>query len=135
MAETQQKFTQKGGVRPFGVSTFLAGFEDGSPKLYMTEPSGALSQWKANAIGKKSKELREFMEEKYVDGMNQDAATRLAIETLLEVVESEKNIELNLITGNNVSTMVDEAAIAAVVGVINKEKEEAEAAKKKGSGK
>ena len=43
MAETQQKFTQKGGVRPFGVSTFLAGFEDGGPKLYMTEPSGALS--------------------------------------------------------------------------------------------
>ena len=70
MAETQQKFTQKGGVRPFGVSTFLGGFEDGGPKLYMTEPSGALSQWKANAIGKKSKELREFMEEKYVDGMD-----------------------------------------------------------------
>ena len=75
------------------------------------------------------------MEEKYVDGLDEAATTRLAIETLLEVVESEKNIELNLITGNNVSTMMDEAAIAAVVAAINKEKEEAEAAKKKGSGK
>lgn len=54
----------------------------------MTEPSGALSQWKANAIGKKSKELREFLEEKYDDEMNQEASVRLAVETLLEVVES-----------------------------------------------
>jgi len=47
------------------------------------------------------------------------------------VVESEKNIELNMITGDNVATTVDEASIAAVVAAINKEKEEAEAAKKK----
>ena len=133
MAETQQKFTQKGGVRPFGVSTFLGGFEDGLPKLYMTEPSGALSQWKANAIGKKSKELREFLEEKYVEGLDVDATTRLAIETLLEVVESEKNIELLLIKPNNVTNNVDDASIAAIVAAINKEKEEAEAAKKKPS--
>ena len=47
------------------------------------------------------------------------------------MVESEKNIELNMITGDNVATTVDEASIAAVVAAINKEKEEAEAAKKK----
>ena len=34
IAETKQKYTQKGGVRPFGVSCFLAGFMNGSPKLY-----------------------------------------------------------------------------------------------------
>ena len=119
MAETQQKFTQKGGVRPFGVSTFLTGFEDGCPKLYMTEPSGALSQWKANAVGKKSKELREFLEEKYADGIDQEASIRLAVETLLEVVESSKNIELHVINPNNISELVEESAIEAVVANIN----------------
>lgn len=71
MGETQQKYTQKGGVRPFGVSVFLTGFQDNRPVLYQTEPSGAVGQWKASAIGKKSKELREFLEKKYEDALNQ----------------------------------------------------------------
>ena len=70
MGETQQKYTQRGGVRPFGISAFLTGFTDGRPALYQTEPSGAMGQWKASAIGKKSKELREFLENKYSEGLN-----------------------------------------------------------------
>ena len=111
MGETQQKYTQRGGVRPFGLSTFLTGFVDGSPALYQTEPSGAVGQWKASAIGKKSKELREFLESKYEPAMTQQASMRLAIETLLEVVESEKNIELCIVKAGNVSEMVSEARI------------------------
>lgn len=70
-----------------------------------------MGQWKASAIGKKSKELREFMEAKYADGLNQTATMRLAIETLMEVVESEKNIELCMIKPGNVSEMISEARI------------------------
>lgn len=121
--ETQQKYTQRGGVRPFGISAFITGFVDGVPALYQTEPSGAVGQWKASAIGKKSKELREFLENKYADGMNQQATMRLAIETLLEVVESEKNIELCMVKPGNISEMVSQARIQAVVNEINAEKE------------
>jgi 20S proteasome subunit alpha 4 len=74
-------------MRPFGISVFLCGFDEGKPHFYKTEPSGAYAEWKANAIGKKSKELTEFLEKKYEEGMNQDAAIRLAIATLSEVVE------------------------------------------------
>lgn len=70
MAEKAQKATQKGGVRPFGISLFLAGFCENKPNLYLSEPSGALSQWKACAIGKRSKELREFLEERYEEAMD-----------------------------------------------------------------
>ncbi len=123
LAETQQKNTQRGGTRPFGVSAFLTGFADGKPALYQTEPSGAIGQWKAAAIGKKSKELREFLENKWAEGLNQQATLRLTIETLLEVVESEKNIELCIVKAGNVSEMVSEARIQAVVAEINAEKE------------
>jgi 20S proteasome alpha/beta subunit len=47
IAQTQQKYTQRGGVRPFGVSGMMAGFAaDGSPQLYLTDPAGTFSSWK-----------------------------------------------------------------------------------------
>ena len=52
VAGEKQKYTQKPGVRPFGISTFFAGFQEGKPKLYLTEPSGAVNEWRANAIGR-----------------------------------------------------------------------------------
>ena len=46
-----QKYTQSGGVRPFGISTLIVGFDphDTKPKLYQTEPSGIYSEWKVRS--------------------------------------------------------------------------------------
>ena len=45
-----QRYTQSGGVRPFGISTLIIGFDanDKTPKLYQTDPSGIYSAWKVN---------------------------------------------------------------------------------------
>jgi Proteasome subunit len=47
IAGVQQRYTQSGGVRPFGISTLIIGFDPGEqvPRLYMTEPSGIYSAW------------------------------------------------------------------------------------------
>lgn len=47
VAGVQQRYTQSGGVRPFGISTMVVGFDKGStaPRLYQTEPSGIYSAW------------------------------------------------------------------------------------------
>ena len=55
---------------------------------------------------------------------------RLAIETLLEVVESEKNIEICLVKAGNISEMVSEARIQAVVAEIQAEKDAKEEEKR-----
>jgi 20S proteasome subunit alpha 4 len=47
IAKTQQKYTQRGGVRPFGVSSMIAGFDNKhNPQLYLTDPAGTYSAWK-----------------------------------------------------------------------------------------
>lgn len=47
IAGVQQRYTQSGGVRPFGISTLVVGFDPGSEeaRLYQTEPSGIYSAW------------------------------------------------------------------------------------------
>merc|ERR1712226_402493 len=81
IAGVQQKYTQSGGVRPFGISTLVVGFDqDGTPHLYQTDPAGTYSAWKANATGRKAKTVREYLEKSYKDDATA-AATVMAAET------------------------------------------------------
>jgi 20S proteasome subunit alpha 4 len=58
VASTKHKYTQRGGVRPFGLSTLLAGFDpEGRPHLYSVDPSGMMTEWRANACGRNSKQV------------------------------------------------------------------------------
>ena len=82
----QQKYTQSGGVRPFRLSTLIVGFNPytGIPSLYQTYPFGAFSVWKANATGRNSNSMREFLEKNYKETSGQETV-KLAIRALLEV--------------------------------------------------
>ena len=93
IAGIQQRYTQSGGVRPFGISTLIIGFDandpENKPRLYLTEPSGMFSAWKANAIGRSSKTVREFLEKNYKEEELDTAGTiKLTIKSLLEVVQT-----------------------------------------------
>jgi 20S proteasome subunit alpha 4 len=102
----------------------MVGYEGKEPKLYVTEPSGAYSLWKANAIGRNSKTLREYLEKNHTDSLSNDETIRLAVETLMEVVESSKNIEICIMTGAKKFTMLEDAAIEKIVKEIEKKREE-----------
>lgn len=104
---------------------------DKKPGLYLTEPSGACTQWKGNAIGRNASTLREFMEKKYTDGLDKDAAVRLAVETLLEVVEGSEHLDVCCMHDNGKIEMVEEDKLLAIFTELKEEKEAAEAAKKK----
>ena len=61
-AELMQEYTQRGGIRPFGVSLLIAGVDREGPKLYQVDPSGAFFAWKATSIGKNSEQAKDFLE-------------------------------------------------------------------------
>ncbi|KAJ1961325.1 Proteasome subunit alpha type-4 [Dispira parvispora] len=134
IAGVQQKYTQSGGRRPFGVSSLLVGFDiDRTPKLYQTDPSGIYYAWKANAIGRNAKIVREFLEKNHQDDMNKDESVKLTVKALLEVVQTgAKNIEVVVMTADQGAKYLAQEDIAGIVGDIEKEKEiEAEKKKKK----
>jgi len=65
--------------------------------LYQTEPSGIYSAWRATAIGRSSKTVREFLEKNHKDDMTREESIKLTVKSLLEVVQTgAKNIEINV---------------------------------------
>ena len=71
------------------------------------------------------------MEKNYQENMNTKQTVRLAVETLMEVVESSKNIEICIVHPNSKSEMLEESEVEKIVKEIEKEREEAEAQKQK----
>jgi len=126
IAGVQQKYTQSGGVRPFGISTLIVGFDaDGTPRLYQTEPSGTYAEWKANATGRNSKTIREWLEKNYEE--TEGAATpKLAIKALLEIVEANgKNIEVAVMKKEGMTQLTEEE-VEAIMKEVEEEKENAQ---------
>lgn len=81
LCDLMQVYTQYGGIRPFGVSLLIAGVDD-KPRLYEAEPSGALTGYKACAIGSGKKEVEEFFEKEYKESLSIDAGIELALKAL-----------------------------------------------------
>ena len=98
VAGMKQRYTQSSGRRPFGISCLLTGFDDdGTPHLYQTDPAGVYTEWKANAIGRNAKTVREFLEKNWTSDAvsNEQGAIKLAVKALLEVVQlGGKNLEV-----------------------------------------
>ncbi|KAK0551064.1 Proteasome subunit alpha type-2 [Tilletia horrida] len=101
LATIMQQATQRGGVRPFGVSLLVAGFDEHrGPSLYQVDPSGSYFMWKASAIGKNMSNAKTFLEKRYTDDISTDDAIHTALLTLKEGFEgqmTEKTIEVGVI--------------------------------------
>merc|ERR1712125_150307 len=128
LARTQQQYTQRGGVRPFGIATLFCGVssKSGAPELYQTDPAGTHSRWKAQVIGgRNAKSLREFLEKQYQDGMEESACVRLAVQALLEVVDSgAKTMEICVVRRGGKKVSMNENDIDNIVKDIEQEQQE-----------
>ncbi len=101
IGDLKQTHTQYGGTRPFGASLLIAGVDDRGPQLYVTHPSGAWSEFRAKAIGRKYRETNEILEKRYSSVQNLDDALRLSIHSLKDTMEgrlSQERMEVARIT-------------------------------------
>ncbi|KAN0064083.1 Proteasome subunit alpha type-2 [Thecaphora frezii] len=101
IATVMQQATQRGGVRPFGVSLLVAGYDKArGASLYQVDPSGSYFMWKASAIGKNMVNAKTFLEKRYSDEISQEDAIHTALLTLKEGFEgqmTEKTIEIGVV--------------------------------------
>jgi proteasome alpha subunit len=81
IGDIKQLYTQHAGVRPFGARLLIAGVSS-EPHLFETDPSGAISAWKAHAIGGEASTVGETLERRYDEKMSLDDASLLALEAL-----------------------------------------------------
>ena len=104
-ATVMQEFTQSGGVRPFGVSLMMAGYDENGPQLYQVDPSGSYFAWKASAIGKNMVNAKAFLEKRYNEEMELEDAVHTALLTLKEGFEGEMsgdNVEVGIVGSDGV---------------------------------
>lgn len=82
ISSVKQTFTQYAGMRPFGVAFIIGGVDESGPRLFETEPSGALAEYLAVAVGSGRKEVMDFFEKSYSPNMTREQAVKLVYNAL-----------------------------------------------------
>lgn len=129
LCDMLQMYTQNGGVRPFGSALIIGGVYDGSCKLFETDPSGALIEYKATAIGSGRSAAMDIFEDQYKDDMNLNDAIKLALTAINEATEHEttaSNVEIAVIKcDEEVYTKLSQEEVQTFIDeVVSKEESE-----------
>lgn len=93
VCDFKQSYTQFGGGRPFGTALLIAGVDGSGPHLYETDPSGALIEYAASAVGSGRVKAMEYLEEHFKDGLSQEKAVELGLKALHAATDGKLNGE------------------------------------------
>jgi len=93
ICDFKQTYTQYGGVRPFGTALLIAGVDETGPRLFSTDPSGALMEYKASSEGAGRSGAMAYFEENYKENLSLDEAVDMGIKALHKGTEGKLNPE------------------------------------------
>ncbi len=94
ICDLKQICTQSAGLRPFGVSMLVGGVEeDGTIKLFLTEPYGLYFQQRAAVIGEGEDEISPVLQKRWKQNMSVEEGIRLGLELMKDFLKSEFNFD------------------------------------------
>ena len=94
ICDLKQVCTQSAGLRPFGVSMLVGGVEeDGSIKLFLTEPYGLYFQYKAAVIGEGEVEIDAILQKRYRANMSVEEGIKLGVSSMKAFLKTDFNPE------------------------------------------
>lgn len=101
LGDHMQTYTQFGGARPYGTALLITGIADGQFRLFETDPSGTLLEYKATGIGTGRPAVMKLFEEEYTHECSLQDAIRLGLKALHEATEGKfdvNTVEIGVIT-------------------------------------
>lgn len=96
--------------RPFGASILIAAFEE-TPKLYLLDPSGSYTQFKAKSIGNASQVIDLELAQKHNDQMSDEDAIKTSLLILKEVMKEKihkENTEIMIVNKDGVHFLTED---------------------------
>ncbi len=93
ICDYKQSYTQYGGGRPFGTALLVAGVDESGPRLFETDPSGALIEYRASAVGSGRSQAMEVLEAHHKEHLSTEEAIHLGLRALNAATEGKPNAE------------------------------------------
>jgi len=93
LCDHMQNLTQYGGIRPYGTALLIAGVSDGECRLFETDPSGTLLEYKATSIGIGRPAAMKVFEEEFNPGSGIKDAILLGLKALHSATEGKFDVD------------------------------------------
>ncbi|RPI40529.1 MAG: archaeal proteasome endopeptidase complex subunit alpha [Methanoregulaceae archaeon] len=93
ICDHMQSLTQYGGIRPYGTALLIAGVSDGEVRLFETDPSGTLLEYKATGIGIGRPAAMKVFEEEYTSEIEIKDAIPLGLKALHSATEGKFDVD------------------------------------------
>jgi proteasome alpha subunit len=104
LCDHMQTLTQYGGIRPYGTALLIAGVSDGECRLFETDPSGTLLEYKATGIGIGRPAAMKVFEEEYNPESEVKDVILLGLKALHSATEGKfdvDTVEIGVISREN----------------------------------
>jgi proteasome alpha subunit len=92
LCDHMQTYTQFGGARPYGTALLIAGISDGRVRLFETDPSGTLLEYKATGIGTGRPAVMKVFEEDYDPDMTSKEGIMMGLKALHAATEGKFDV-------------------------------------------
>jgi len=112
VSDLKQGYTQFGGLRPFGVSLLVAGWDQYYGfQLYKSDPSGNYGGWKSTSIGSGHQTAASILKSEYKDDITLEGSLQLATKILAKTMDStaltHEKLEYATLTRNAITQEVE----------------------------
>ena len=124
LGDHMQTYTQFGGARPYGTALLIAGISDGECRLFETDPSGTLLEYKATGIGIGRTAVMKVFEEEYSYEASMKETILLGLKALHDATEGKfdvNTVEIGIIEARDqIFRKMTKEEVASFVGEFEK---------------